>query len=639
MHNAIKGWAQNYAYISIGLPANMQEIIENEKHYTALYNEYLTKPLNKIVAGADDVDNIDLNTMVVQMSNTNLENWVRVLKYISELDDQNWADEKSTIKRLTKAVEAFRAISTPITATVGGTDFTTYLVKGKPVDTQLTKPFFYKPEWKVVPKGEYLKVLTDTNPCDVTDLQRNILKKAKEFAPWFSQYSFTKMSLQYIDAGEVKTKVMTAISEELPPYEISSSIKLVTPAMIQQYGNVFVAMKCLHERGHFSFSNVGLDYLKDIDTSKVSATDVDFNTDDTVSGTLDEIINDYCKEYGISGDCTIQQLIKHICYECTIEPITVEQQLQDLIDRNKMNPNTTFDEFINHKRHNSSATYKQLRYAIENNQYIPTDIKSILIDTFGNKPKRFTISAEVVANNKDMFEEGAAPIKTPVVEPVTYSEEVSHFIESIVENAYVTPANKQKLRTELNRAMTENRLPNVAPILVESRAFANNEIELLTKERDEARKNWESVKYGSSMQKSVNELETQKSELEKLVIEANEKLNALTAEVAETERQLKEQKEVLAANTQQYATALDFKLARIVNSMLTPWNEILHKYSLADRMEPFKWVPYAIVSCAMRNPDTDADALLEDLNGYIRDSISDEEKSIIQLAIDAVKET
>lgn len=60
----------------------------------------------------------------------------------------------------------------------------------------------------------------------------------------------------------------------------------------------------------------------------------DVANDDFVSGTLDEIICNYCQDEGISLDCSIQQLVQYINEDITIEPLTFEDRAKAYIETN-----------------------------------------------------------------------------------------------------------------------------------------------------------------------------------------------------------------------------------------------------------------------------------------------------------------
>lgn len=91
-----------------------------------------------------------------------------------------------------------------------------------------------------------------------------------------------------------------------------------------------------------------------------------------MSGTLDEIITEYCKEENLSLDCTIAQLIHYINYECTITPPTATELLDSYIkDHPDFDTATSVSEFMSGTKHTPVDT-KEL--ALEFLENLPADL-------------------------------------------------------------------------------------------------------------------------------------------------------------------------------------------------------------------------------------------------------------------------
>lgn len=652
MNGAIKGWARNFAYLSIGKEENVAEIEQNAEKYKSLYNEYLINPFYKIVGGAEAANECGINALVVTLNNTKLENWVRILKYISEMDDSDWKNIESPVQRATKAAEKFRSVAKTVTATVGERDFITYVADGKPVDTLLEDPFFYKPSWRVTPKGNYIKVLSNKSPIDVTETQRTILTEVNARCKWFKDTQLPEMTIQYIENGQPKSKLMNALSPELPPFEITSSMKLITPTMLQRYPNMFVAMKCLHDDGHLQFTDKALSYLAEVDTSVFQGEAAELSDDYTI-GTLDQIIKDYCSTYSISGQCTIEQLITHICYECTIEPMKLEDRIDEYITSHRVNPNTTLQEFLNHQKHDNTISFNQLQETLAKNQYIPSDIREAILDTFKTSPKPFRISAEVAANNKSIFDDGAFPVKPQSLEPVTYSEEVLAFVEKVAKSAYLTPSDRSELTAEINKAITENRLPEVSKFLERSKDAATSELANAKELEVKAKKLSNSVT--ATVENAANDLKQANLKAEEALAakdreieQLKEKVAFMEAEVIKAENARSEAVTELE-NIKSGAVTIDEidpvkeRLGyKVVEQMLHDAQEYLTVGRTTDDKEKagFYAIAYSIAACTMNDPSTEEGRkdCINPLNYHYGTTDAEFAHSVLDKALDMLKE-
>ena len=265
----------------------------------------------------------------------------------------------------------------------------------KPVGTYPYRVFTYIGMNSTV-KGRLLKKLAEKDPTTLTNKQIILLRKAVEFGIMPETVLQTSSVLIPGPYGELTRMNVNIMSNGFPPAEIMQLINSLPSATIMEWGNdPYIALKHYVEETNLQDKSV-LNYLNSIEShfdsrkmpvapvAPVSLTDEDVKSylakqygivtddlsklnvgisqhmrtavemnpdllsgtasdlinaasdnanDDFVSGTLDEVILNYCKDEGIDTECSISQLIQYINEDITIEPKTFENMAESYIAR------------------------------------------------------------------------------------------------------------------------------------------------------------------------------------------------------------------------------------------------------------------------------------------------------------------
>lgn len=265
----------------------------------------------------------------------------------------------------------------------------------KPVGTYPYRVFTYIGMNSTV-KGRLLKKLAEKDPTTLTNKQIILLRKAVEFGIMPETVLQTSSVLIPGPYGELTRMNVNIMSNGFPPAEIMQLINSLPSATIMEWGNdPYIALKHYVEETNLQDKSV-LNYLNSIEShfdsrkmpvapvAPVSLSDEDVKSylakqygivtddlsklnvgisqhmrtavemnpdllsgtasdlinaasdnanDDFVSGTLDEVILNYCKDEGIDTECTISQLIRYINEDITIEPKTFENMAESYIAR------------------------------------------------------------------------------------------------------------------------------------------------------------------------------------------------------------------------------------------------------------------------------------------------------------------
>lgn len=119
--------------------------------------------------------------------------------------------------------------------------------------------------------------------------------------------------------------------------------------------------------------------LDDADTMSAKEFIDQVNEGQAPMGTLDEIVEAYCKHNNVSLDCTIAQLIHHINYEGDVMPKSLQDTVKEYLEKD--NPGakyTTLEEFANGIEHVIRDDVDIADSVISNCECIDTDTKTAL---------------------------------------------------------------------------------------------------------------------------------------------------------------------------------------------------------------------------------------------------------------------
>lgn len=383
LQKGIAVWAKSYYYVGLGLTP--PDVLPGaEQKYVNEYNKLFLEPAKELIAGDSSVvvNPGDINRLLQTIKALKLKSWLYNFNYVvrTYFKDIVVGDIKTSLQRMyskfyKECVECLYAVQGHKSAITAFCD-SSGLLKGQYPFTLL-----HIARIDDLDGCTSLEELANISPSKVTDSQRSALSKAV-FLEILSEKDLATEVLPVKRNGDVVTEKVTALDEGLPPVGVlkflgvmptgietnANQSKLHQALDILEYNtslkkdyseaynwlksNITVKTeeKCTGLTDEtvdaYLFKHYGVTLKDAIDSKRPAAKELytssillnedvkemnaaDFvemvnseQGEETVTGTLDDLIASFCSEENISYDCTISQLIHAINYEGEVKPAT-----------------------------------------------------------------------------------------------------------------------------------------------------------------------------------------------------------------------------------------------------------------------------------------------------------------------------
>lgn len=442
MDKRVTIWANNFYGRSLGLsePYIDLEDASKEKMLIDNYNKFFVVPLAQMLTGTDTLpeDNSIANLALTEIASHPITDWVYLLKYW--VDNKFFVytgdfshDMAECVKRTQKEMHVLFA-----TAGVNGKDIALHTHNGKIIDVTPTKLFIYPKGMKAHYNGRLLHDFASKHPCEVSEAGRSMLAEAIKGNYITEADLRTEAVFVPTNSGESEElRQLHALSKDLPPYDFCNLVASLPDYILSSCATQFLAV-CYHMdnlggevsptvnayvnsvRGshidvpagyelvdlndeeviRYLRTNHGIEVndLQELQTAPtgfamtdISLEDLQGSAEDILSSlntaskgeftTLDVLISNYCKTYGINQNCTIEQLINSINYDIHPEPMNVKSLLVSEIADSDISDETTLREFIDGSKHRPVDPVDVMLDYICDNPLFPESTAALIRDT------------------------------------------------------------------------------------------------------------------------------------------------------------------------------------------------------------------------------------------------------------------
>lgn len=398
-------WAKNYYYAGLGLepPAHLPD---PEEFYKSNYDTLFLKPAVKLLQGNSDtiVTPDDINRLLLTVKSLKIRGWIYTIKQVSE--EFSSLIVPGDIRRTLQMVyDAF--ISNCYEALILTEDkkqIKGYVDAVNKIQGNYPSSVKYLMREVLLPYPDAtLDIYLDHDPTTLPEHVRSALKVAVESGV-YDKSQLKSVHTQCLFNGEEKDVVLTAIDDNLPPSSIYQLLKVLPEGMDRSVdaSQFHTALRFLEEGSHTIQSMYSEQYVwlknhlsvtpvtktdkltdeeingylfekygvtleevkqrrpvaKEMYTSALLMNDEmknmtasDFveevnKAEDTMTGTLDDLIVQFCKEEGIPHECSIAQLIHAINYEGEVVPASFKERAIEYKAKRHISGETTLNEII-----------------------------------------------------------------------------------------------------------------------------------------------------------------------------------------------------------------------------------------------------------------------------------------------------
>ena len=404
MTKAITAWAVRFYKKGLGL--NSTNLSGDEQLYERKYQELFLEPL-KIMTGNNLSADV-MNRIITHLNNKSPHQWQYILKFI--VDNNLFSITDTFEKDWNKVLDALNNNYTKRVATVyplTGNDIEVYVDNsGHVVGDYPEFVYIYPSALKTHVNGRYVQDLLKKDLTRISTNDRNLLVDLVELKLLTEDQITVDVNVPVAN-GNFESMSLPVTDVRVPPAEVLQLIGNLPSTLISENGNdAYAALRSYALT--VDVSSVVSDYLNNVisdhfgDTiDGVVAEVIDVPQEDAeveyFQGTLDELISNYCTKENIDTKCTIEQLIHYINYECTIKPVTLQEQMASYKAENDINGGTTFDEFISGTKHKHIDLLDYTISCIKDNECIPVDIQEALVTCLLNDTDL------VLPNNNDNY--------------------------------------------------------------------------------------------------------------------------------------------------------------------------------------------------------------------------------------------
>lgn len=498
LNKAIYSWVRNYYYKDCGETPPDVIPAENNDFYEEQYKRLFVAPVNLILKTLNQkADGITLNTVVSTFSVSKLKTWTRLIGDIAHMvfEKYDMSMYSNNISgALQKAIDVFESATYKrVACTLYGSDVVMYYTKSdnKLLGNYDTSKFIITDlEETGVSTPYYLQYLARRSVTELDETQISLLRRAIKELPNGDNFikELTTQLVPIPNGNEFVLTQVNALTENLPPSEVLRAIQHIPTATLAEHeNNPYKALNSLKDSKWLGFSDKSKQYLSTLfgfsaeqSVMPVSSTndltddvvlayinekfgtsysslsaavpqnvksllsncsmitedtfDAVVESDDYVTGTLDEIIANYCKEEGISLNCTIEQLLQILTDNVMREPKSLQEMVAEYKASNNTSGYTTLDQFILNEK--IPAGYMKLGDNTVEQQYLSEIFDSFFIldgavnvnvnSIFANKSTLTTLMAYSL-----LPESTQEDIKSCVIKNVKFN---SYDIKSILNN-------------------------------------------------------------------------------------------------------------------------------------------------------------------------------------------------------------
>lgn len=411
LQKGVAVWVKSYNYLGLGIPAP-DKLTGSEQEYTKAYTDLFLEPATRLLLGSvvGVAEPADINRLLQTIKTLKIKSWIYTLRYVATIY-AHLVDVHNVRHTLQCVYDRFEEDYTEVI--LGAVPYKTTLTgycdeSGRVVGD-------YPVEVVVIARKEVLGDYKDINELarvkssELTGEQRHALRKAVDAG--FLQESFLAVEeLPYIQENGVQTGSVNVMTDGLPPACVLKFLNTM-PAAVASEGYVSKlhqafdildnsdSMKSEHADVYdwlsknipastsvqepltddsvndYLFKHYGVTLTDVVNSKKPVAKELytsallmsedakgmnaaDFvemvNSDsdeETMTGTLDDLIIAFCKEEGISHECSIAQLIHAINYEGDVIPTSfVERAIKYKADEG-IDGDTTINEIIKGEKH------------------------------------------------------------------------------------------------------------------------------------------------------------------------------------------------------------------------------------------------------------------------------------------------
>ena len=389
MTKAVLAWAS--LYYGKGVGCKFEPINGKESIYEDAYNNYFLKPLKTMLG--EDLDASMINMAVTHMNNRATNVWPYIL---NEIADYFYLSSGNFQKDFDSALQILKSEYTKHIATAfptRGTDIEIFIDKHNTIVGQYPyKLFVYPADCAAHVNGRYVADLLEKNLLLIPDADKQLLTDMFEEGLLTNDNIRVQCTIPVANGGfqDVNT---TIDDPRIPPTAVLQLINNLPSSLIAEHGNdSYAALRYYASTVEVSelvtwYLNVIADHFgdslsitEDIENPGISTFEELSNNPEYISGTLDELIENYCKDNSIDKNCTIQQLIDHIDHLPTIEPESlVSRVAADKADR-KLSGDTTLDEYISGTPHKHVDDVDVALSCVEGNPCFPPEVQKAIKD-------------------------------------------------------------------------------------------------------------------------------------------------------------------------------------------------------------------------------------------------------------------